>query len=548
MSECFCNIPDNILKEFGGESDSSVMQNPFSTEPDGLCRWAARQLMKDVGSRKEWAEELAKGKMMGVLIVKKTIGNHTSTGFLKAYSGQVCGRSDWRGFVPAVFDYLQPDGYFKQHESEIDSINRKIESLERSEQFCKLKESLQTLEASAAKEIEETRKRMAEAKQRRDKLRRENPEDAELQQRLISESQFQKAEAKRLKQRLQEEADGYRKEIEKWLTDISGLKQMRRTLSDKLQRWLFSNFIMLNDKGEKRNLLEIFSDYNCQLPPAGTGECCAPKLLQYAFANSMQPLALAEFWYGESPRGELRRHGSFYEPCRSKCYPLLSWMLSLDNRQEQVKEENNHTAARIIYDDDALIVVDKPSGMLSVDGLTNDLSVERWLHNKYPEAEELMMVHRLDMDTSGLIVVAKSKESHKILQQQFANHTIYKRYTAVVCGVIENEKGVIDLPLRPDYYDRPRQMVDKEGGRKAKSRYEVAGREGGLTRLHLFPETGRTHQLRVHCAHPEGLNAPIRGDRLYGNKADRLYLHADTLKFSHPATGRLMIFESEPPF
>ena len=517
-----CNIPDSILPAYDIDTSVAAMANPFAAEPHALCRWAAEQVMHDAAARKEWQAEIGKGKMMGVLIVRYDEGKSRRIGYLRAYSGQICGRRDWLGYVPAVFDYLQPDGYFKLHEAEIDNISDEIEAIVSSDDYLCARKELAEMTERHDRELAEMRRLMAASKRRRDEQRLSDTADDNVRDRLVRESQHEKAEMRRRKRAMTTEMEAVRKRIEQQDAVISELKNRRHRLSDSLQRWLFSQFILQNADGESRSVLDIFSYYNSQLPPAGTGECCAPKLINYAFVNNMKPLALAEFWFGESPRGELRRHGGFYEPCKSKCRPLLAWMLNEDYGYSACNVNGKSLQPAVVYEDEHIVVVDKPSGMMSVEGRTDDVSLEQWLRKRYKGETETMMVHRLDMDTSGLIVAAKTKEAHRILQQQFEHRTVKKRYTAVVCGMLSLQKGIIDIPIGADYDNRPMQMVDEKHGKRAVTRYEAVGNDGRYTRLHLFPETGRTHQLRVHCAYFGGLNAPIRGDRLYGNAADRL--------------------------
>ena len=331
---------------------------------------------------------------------------------------------------------------------------------------------------------------------------------------------------------------------------IAALKRERKERSDALQRWLFNQFVMLNAQGEGRTLTDIFAATPQRVPPAGTGECCAPKLLQYAFAHQLKPLCMAEFWQGASPKMEVRHHGQYYSACRGKCKPVLEWMLEGGGRTDlpnlQISLHLPLSTLHPIYEDDALIVVDKPAGLLSVPGKTDEESVESLLRQQYGE---VFMVHRLDQDTSGLMVIAKSREAHRHLQRQFLSHAraINKLYIALLDGVVDG-CGRISLPLRPDVDDRPRQMVDYEHGKAALTDYEVLGHEDGFTRVALTPHTGRTHQLRVHCAHAEGLGTPIVGDRLYGKPAERLLLHAAKLSFTHPSSGERMTFTSPAPF
>ena len=332
---------------------------------------------------------------------------------------------------------------------------------------------------------------------------------------------------------------------------IQSLKEERKNRSIALQQWIFHQFILLNEKGEQQDIHQIFETYAHRLPPAGTGECAAPKLLQHAYRNGLQPLAMAEFWWGNSPKGEIRRHGHYYPSCRHKCEPLLAFMLQgLDVEPNPLLQSvTDANLLQTVYEDEYLLVVNKPAGMLSVPGKTGQASVLTMLQERYPDATGPLLVHRLDMATSGLLLAAKDKDTHALLQQQFENHTVKKRYMALLEGVPQiARKGFIRLPLRPDFDNRPLQMVDFEYGKPAVTRYEILDTDGQHTRVAYYPETGRTHQLRVHSAHPDGMNCPIVGDSLYGWPSNRMYLHAETLQFEHPVTNQRMKITEEAPF
>lgn len=554
------------------------LNNPFDYEPHPLTLLAAECVRRKLSVLPQWADEVAAGKMFGVLVCVDAEGR---LGFLAAYSGQIGGREDWPWFVPAVFDYLQPDGYFKQEEARITDLNRRVEALEHDPQYLQLCAEQQALTQQAEAEIEAYQAMMREAKQRRDKLR-----GAVAEEELIRESQFQKAELRRLKRRWAEKMESQQACLHPMKEAVEALKTERKRRSDNLQRWLFDQFVMLNAAGGRRTLTDIFANVPpiitsyegvpvCQLPhegtsarqlpPAGAGECCAPKLLQYAFLHHLKPLCIGEFWQGRSPKMEIRHHDQFYPACRGKCKPILEWMLgapsSLTSHLSPLTSHPLPLAPHLIYADDCLLVIDKPSGLLSVPGRSDMPSVESLSRRDYPE---LYMVHRLDMDTSGLMVVALTQEAYHHLQRQFLERTINKRYEALLDGEISPNKlvtsplddshglpvsGTISLPLRPDPLDRPRQVVDHEHGKAAVTDYRIIASEDGRTRVLLTPHTGRTHQLRVHCAHAEGLATPIVGDNLYGHPdGHRLCLHATKLVFTHPKTGQRLQFESPAPF
>ena len=546
------------------------MNNPFDYEPHPLCIQICKELQTYLENKEEWREEIDRGKMFGILIVEG--------GYLAAYSGQIGGRSDWDDFVPAVFDYLQPDGYFKTHEAEITRINESILRLEKDERMLKARTLIADLFAQRQQTIADFQEKMKEKKAQRDLRRQQGNLSAEEEQAMTKESQFMKAELRRLKKSLAEKTT-LETEYEDYQNNISRLKQLRKQLSDALQQWLFAQFRMLNAQGEEKDLLEIFRDTALEdqpnlsllskraalkmVPPAGSGECCEPKLLQYAFRHHLKPLQMAMFWWGESPKEEIRHHLQFYPACNGKCKPILRWMLP------EVNTMLNHASQPLtletLYEDRELAVICKPAGMLSVPGKESGVtSVYSIMRRKYPEATGPLIVHRLDMATSGLMVIAKTEFAYHRLQEQFANHQIQKKYVAIVCakeGSIQPE-GLLSLPLMPDYLDRPRQIVNHEQGKEAITEYKVLGNaennalgnkesEGNNQhlRLALYPQTGRTHQLRVHCAHREGLNAPILGDPLYGcEKAPRLYLHAESIRFTHPLSGKEIFIERKADF
>ena len=519
---------------------------PFCYTPHPLTEAAARQVEEYVGGRKDWQEELSQGKMFGVLVVADSKGR---TGFLAAYSGNIAHENKHAYFVPPVYDLLNPDGFFRKEESEISAINRRMASLEGSaalrEARARLKEAERREDAVIAAFVAE----MKAAKRRRDLLRA-SAADGETIRRLTAESQFQKAELKRLNRHRIDVLEKAGEEVNAVVSEIERLAIERKQRSAALQRRLFDMFRIRNAAGEERGLCEIFQDERGELPPAGAGECAAPKLLQYAYLHGLRPLAMGEFWWGKSPVGKVRRHGSFYPSCKSKCEPILHFMLKGLEVEANPLEcpTAGAEAVATVYEDDELWVIDKPAGMLSAPGKGGGISVAEIARQRFPHAEEPMLVHRLDMHTSGLLVVAKTAFAYRSLQRQFAGRKVEKRYIAVLEGSVAADEGEIALPLRPDFDRRPQQMVDFEYGKEAVTRFRVLRRSGGLTRVAFFPHTGRTHQLRVHAAHPSGLGIPIKGDMLYGTASDRLYLHAEYLAFVHPATLEKVEFMSKPPF
>lgn len=509
----------------------SRLNNPFFYEPHPLCLLATEEVKAAVSARKEWQAEVERGKMFGVLVVERLSGQGSSLGYLAAYSGQILGRSNWEGFVPAVFDYLLPGGYFKTHEQKISLLNAEVERLETDEERQQLKNRLDEQEKRAVCQIEAYKEEMKRAKARRDSLRKAGA-DALQQEAMRAESQWMKAELHRMKKRFRAERDVLLQGVERFDGALARLKEERKRQSDELQRWLFARFEMRNGRGERCSLLDIFARETGQLPPAGTGECCAPKLLQYAFAHHLRPVCMAEFWMGQTVMGEVRREGCFYPACQGKCGPTLRFMLQGIEVDPATPEGHVGGQLKVVYEDKNLTVVCKPAGMLSVPGKSGAASVYSLMRARYPDAASPLVVHRLDMDTSGLMLIAKTKEKHRNLQSAFKNRAVKKKYVALLEGLLPAEKqgGRISLPLSPDYLDRPRQRVNREKGKSAVTDYEVLGQVSGHSLVALYPQTGRTHQLRVHCAHAEGLNMPILGDALYGRKADRLYLHAEAIE------------------
>ena len=566
------------------------MNNPLDYQPHPLCIAVCKELQAYLAEREDWKEEIDKGKMFGVLIVENAQPEPgvSEIGYLAAYSGQIGGRSDWDDFVPAVFDYLQPDGYFKIHEAEISDINQRIRQLEGNEHIKEAKSLILQLQEERKQTIAAYQEKMKEAKAKRDARRKTGNLTPEEEAEMVKESQFMKAELRRLKKSLSEKTT-LETEYEVFQADILRLKQLRKSLSDTLQQWLFSQFRMQNHEGKMKDLLEIFRDAALRdypqatlatsriaalkmVPPAGSGECCEPKLLQYAYLHGYRPLQMAMFWWGESPKEEIRHHLQFYPACNGKCKPILHWMLPDRVFDSKIAEKQ---ALEILYEDDQLAVIYKPSGLLSVPGKdSSQPSVYSIMRKKYPAASSPLIVHRLDMATSGLMIIAKTDFAYHRLQKEFLHHRVQKKYIAIIgckdqeaCdkiwekakkeelkeegkSSISAEKQKISLPLMPDYLDRPRQIVNHEQGKEAITEYEVLDRiDATHLRLALYPKTGRTHQLRVHCAHHEGLNAPILGDPLYGNeKASRLHLHAEEIIFEHPLTGKEINIKREADF
>ena len=577
---------------------------PFCYDVDPLAEAASEELQHYIATTGLMSAEKGCGKMFGVLVVEyKDEEGALQRGFLAAYSGLLGGRNDWQYFVPPVFDAQQPDGHFKRTEREISAINREISAIEHDPQYLQSvaqhEETMKRLQA----EVEAFKVEVDVAKARRDARRKSGePLSEEEQAEMIRESQFMKAELRRRRKAMEQAESTFHNPH---ATLLKSLHRKRKQMSDELQRWLFAAYRMLNAKGEERDLIDIFREYTHAMPPAGAGDCCAPKLLQYAYQHRLRPVCMAEFWWGESPASEIRHHLHYYPACRSKCLPILTHMLKgLDVAPNPLAQKRHTAEPRVLYADEYILVVDKPAGMLSVPGKADDsasVSVEEYFANnsklKIQNSKFLKAAHRLDMDTSGLLVLARTEQAYVELQRQFASRETVKRYEAVLSGVpkhttphstfhndvpepitqnsklkIQNSSTqpdgcleAISLPLIADINDRPRQRVDMEHGKPALTLYNIVEvrvadantavayttkkADKSLTLVHLYPKTGRTHQLRVHCAHPQGLACPILGDPLYGTeRADRMYLHAAELTFRHPITGEPMHFLSPSGF
>lgn len=521
----------------------SRFTNPFDYTPHPLVLRAANELSMYLLTRHDLLPELNKGKMLGVLVIR-TPDNRI--GFISAFSGHLLGSNHHTPFVPPVFDLLNPDDYFIPEEAAISRLNQRIQHIEQSEEYQILQKQVAEMGKMLDEEFEQTKQKFAEAKAYRDWLRQTTLTEAEKAA-LIKESQFQKAELKRLERRIKEEKLRCHQKLSPYQKEINQLKHERKHRSALLQERLFHSFILMNARGEQTDLSEIFRSTPQRVPPAGAGECALPKLLQFAYKNLFQPLASGEFWWGDSPRTEIRHHGKFYASCMGKCKPILEFMLQgLNVEKTATNQFTDEYPLEIIYEDDWLMIVDKPSGLLSVPGKESPTSVQSIL--EYKKSGDLFVVHRLDRDTSGLIVVAKDLETYKTLQKQFAERSIHKKYIALVEGTVENNRGTIDLPIAADYLNRPCQKVDYEKGKAAISVYEVAERRANQTLIHFYPLTGRTHQLRIHAAHPLGLGHPIVGDSLYGHPSDRLCLHATEIRLKHPILKQEMSFSSPISF
>lgn len=519
---------------------------PFHYTPHPLCVIAAEETQAYLKERTEWREELQTGKMFGVLVVRTPAGE---VGYLAAFSGNLAGKNVHPFFVPPIYDLLQPDGFFRQEEEQINEINARIRTQQASPALEDARSRLQSTIEYCDFVLQAAKDLMKKRKEERDRLR-QFPLTEEETALLIKESQHMKAAHKLTKKSLRSILEEDQAKVDRLEQEIEQLKQERKRRSATLQRKLFEQFRILNARGEVKDLCELFAPTSQGTPPAGAGECAAPKLLQYAYQHQLEPIAMAEFWWGDSPKTEIRHHGYYYPACKGKCEPILHHMLQGLRVDENplLADSHRETKLDILYEDDYLLVINKPEGMLSVPGKGDADSVYQRLSILYPEATGPIIVHRLDMATSGLLLAAKTKEAHQNLQAQFKNRTIQKRYIALLEGEVPQDEGEIRLPLCPDPLDRPRQIVSEEFGKPALTHYRVLERTSGKNLIAFYPQTGRTHQLRVHAAHPQGLHCPILGDELYGRKAERLYLHAEYLAFTHPITSERIEIQKSPAF
>ena len=527
----------------GADELPSQFTFPFRYTPHPLCRRAAaivQEKLKEKG--------LTEGKMYGVLVGeiindKDEIINNKNLFFLAAYSGQLMGRYDDLWFVPPVVDYLNPESHFQKEQAQIVELNRQIDAMktmpERAGRLTRLNALTQEREAA----VSEAKRIYAEGKR-----------DGDHSEAYIRLRQHQKADIQRAKHLYQQEIA----ELEAWLRDwnasIKELSDERKRRSEALQDWLFDQFVFLNGQGERRGLKEIFGARH--FIPSGAGECCAPKLLQAAYQLGLKPLAMAEFWWGTSDPHHYRESGAFFPACHSKCRPILGHMLQglhveadpADHYEQALKP------VQVLWEDEYLAVIAKPEGWCSIPGRSDQANLFDEAQRLWPSIEGSVIVHRLDQDTSGVMVLAKTARVHHALSQQFEYRKVKKRYVALLeslpsrANVEGGASGIIDLPLAPDLENLPKQRVDRENGKEAVTVYKVIGVEAKGVSVAFYPQTGRTHQLRVHAASPEGLNAPIVGDRLYGHIADRLYLHAEAIDFIHPVTRKPMHFELPAPF
>ena len=534
---------------------------PFYYSPHLLSLVACRELQDYLKTQTDFKHNfgfdendtsLQIGKMFGVLVVKNQAGE---LGYLSAFSGKLADENHHKRFVPPVFDLLENGNFFRVGEVEVNDITLQIQALEKAENYLELKANFELFKVEMDTEIAKKKVALKASKKLRD------------EQRAAAKSNLTETEQLLLIEKLKTESIREQLELKDFIREVNlkyleleqlyfekeniiqGLKEERASKSSCLQKEIFEQYTFLNQAKQTKSLLEIFSQTVFQTPPAGAGECAAPKLLQFAFLNKLEPICIAEFWWGKSPNSEVRLHEQYYPACRGKCEPILAHMLEgISLEKNPMLEQATVKEIPVVYEDEYLLLVNKPPEFLSVPGKKLKDSVYERMRLKFPNATGPLLVHRLDMSTSGLLLIAKTEEIYKHLQSQFIRRIVKKSYIALLDGIVNQLEGHISLPLRVDLEDRPKQLVCYEHGKNAFTKYKVLSMENGKTRIQFFPITGRTHQLRVHAAHNLGLNCPIIGDDLYGSKGNRLCLHAQWIQFKHPITKETIEFSCDPEF
>jgi len=535
---------------------------PFYYDPHPLTRLAAESLQQMLVDQDGWShnfgldpdkEGLIIGKMFGVMVVKDT---HGQLGWIAAVSGKLGGRNDIPGLVPPIYDMLKDEGFYKGRELEINAETDKLQAILTDEKYLTLVNEQVATKAQSEKETSEARQTFNRGRKQRKKIRKTAVETlsesdyADLHASHKKESLHQQHEVKRITYEWNKKLKVIQEALSPYLTQISTIKSKRKEMSNALQHRLFDQYHFLNRAGETKSVIEVFKPTSYEIPPSGAGECAAPKLLQYAFAHELKPVCMGEFWWGSPPKSAVRKHKNYYPACRGKCEPILSHMLEglpMDDNPLLNGPEPGKVI-ETIYEDESFAVINKPHELLSVPGKSIEESVYLRMKQAYPQSNSPLIVHRLDMSTSGIMLIAKTKAAHKHLQKQFLKKTIKKQYIALLDGELLQTGGEINLPIRVDLDDRPRQLVCYQHGKKAQTLYKVLEVRDGKTRIQYTPVTGRTHQLRIHSAHIDGLGLPIVGDDLYGVRADRLYLHAAYIELKHPETEELVEFRVEPGF
>lgn len=530
----------------------SCFNFPFNHEPNAISLLAAEQVKKELKSNKLKHDFGSQGKMFGVLIVKSPNGE---LGFLKAFSGKLEQNEQPKSYVPPVFDVHQNGGFFKKAEQQLDLLTEEIQLLKNTPNYQKLNKKLNKKQKEHQEIILEMKGKLKQNKalrkeERDSKIKTQSPKDYELLNQQLNEiSKQEQIVYKKERKALQKSLELLSAELKIEENKIKKKKKERRELSSRIQTAIFESYSFLNAKNKTKNLLELFEKTSFGLPPSGAGECCAPRLLQYAYKNNFEAICFTEFWWGESPESEIRMHQQHYPACRGKCGPILQHMLKgLKVDKDPLVPLHKIDSVTVLYEDASVLVVEKPANILSVPGKEIEYSLASIIQKQFPNIEGPGLVHRLDFETSGIVLVAKNLSCYKALQNQFTARSIRKKYVAILQEPIASDNGKVTLPLRVDLFNRPRQLVCLEHGKNALTKYSIIKNKKTETRIAFYPVTGRTHQLRVHSAHKNGLNSPILGDSLYGTADERLYLHAASLVFKHPVTNKKIEINSTVPF
>lgn len=521
-----------------------VFNFPHQYEPHDWVIYAAQQLQEAIPNTFKHSFDTM-GKMFGILVVK----TKHEIRFLAAFSGKIDNETKFLGYVPPIFDTQDNDSFYKLGEMQLDEMNLKIHQLENAIEWIHMNKDLASLDERYHAKLISMKALINQNKLARQQVRSNRNTDASTIEFLSQQSKKEQFEIKNIKKEFKHQRNELNAKIGAWQTEIERQKEHRSLYSVELQKKLFEAYKLTNFKNETKNILEIFSDFTKDIPPSGTGECALPKLLHFAATHQFTPVCFGEFWWGASPIGEVRKHKAYYPACRSKCEPLLSFLLhGVSCQSNPVLALVRDAPIRIIYEDSWILAVEKPSGVLSVPGRTNIDSAEDRLKHMFPRYPFIKAIHRLDMGTSGILLFAKDAIAHQSMQQLFARQKVTKIYEAILSGIPSTKEGTIQLPLRLDINHRPHQMVCFEHGKKAETYFKVMGNKSDNTRIEFYPKTGRTHQLRVHAAHQLGLNCPILGDELYGIHGARLHLHAKYLAFYHPQLKQPFHLHSKVPF
>ena len=530
---------------------------PYYYTPHPKCELAILQLQQalvDCG-----VNENSLGNLYAVLLVQNPTTQEL--GYLSAFSGlqldpALVSQLNNIHFVPPAFDSKQFHSQNSANLAHQMQLANDIKKLQQSHNLDALLAELEELKIKSAQAIDTFQLAMAANKAQRNELREQaNQEKAlgnlesatNLLKQLGNQSSQEKRDLKALRIEWKQKIAERQSHVDLIESELKNRKQDHQAISEQLETQRLSHYRFINQAKKSKNLLELLDGKDAL---EGSGDCCLPKLLNFAFEHGFKPLALSEFWWGLPPTDIIRQHANLYPVCQSKSFEILEHQLSGIELEDNPLIVNPAVGKsfNIVYEDDEIVVVNKPEEFLSVPGKFIEDSVYTRIKALYPNATGPLIIHRLDMSTSGLLILALTAESNKHIQKQFIDRTVEKRYTALLDGEINGESGDISLPLRGDITDRPRQLVCHKHGRNAETHWQVVSTNNGKTKVHLYPKTGRTHQLRVHCASPLGLGVPIRGDDLYGYKRERLHLHAGYLKLIHPTTGEWMEFEVPSEF